>query len=137
MGFRDVLFFLLRASCCTVSKVLLVTVLVCYLHSAGICLKDMSTKLPTVLDLIYWRDVKKSGIVFGSTLVLLLSLALFSFISVFAYSGLALLAVTLNFRLYKYILHKTVQKTEQDEHPFKHVELINVCRIRPVLLAVM
>ena len=31
-----------------------------------------------VLDLIYWRDVKKSGVVFGSMMLMLLSLAMFS-----------------------------------------------------------
>lgn len=48
-----------------------------------------------MIDLIYWRDVKKSGIVFGATLALLVALALFSFISVFAYLGLAVLTVCL------------------------------------------
>jgi hypothetical protein len=71
----------------------------------------------SVLDLIYWKDPKKSGVVFGGTLVLLLCLACFSFISVFAYLGLAVLTVTVNFRVYKYLAN-TVQKHEQ-ANPFK------------------
>jgi len=70
-----------------------------------------------VIDLIYWRDVKKSGIVFGSMLVLLLSLALFSVLSVVAYLSLAGLTVTITFVVYKKVLG-AVQKTS-DGHPFK------------------
>jgi len=72
-----------------------------------------------VVELIYWRDVKKSGIVFGSVLVLLLSLALFSVLSVVAYLSLALLTVTTTFVVYKKILG-AVQK-QGDGHPFKQL----------------
>jgi len=70
-----------------------------------------------VVDLIYWHDVKKTGIVFGSALILLLSLAIFSVLSVIAYLSLAALTVTLSFFLYKKVL-QIVQKTG-DGHPFK------------------
>lgn len=72
---------------------------------------------PRVIDLIYWRDVKKSGIVFGSMLVLLLSLALFSVLSVVAYLSLAVLTVATTFVVYKKVLG-AVQKSS-DGHPFK------------------
>lgn len=72
---------------------------------------------PRVLDLVYWRDPKKTGIVFGSMLVLLLSLALFSVLSVVAYLSLAALTVTVSFRVYKQVL-QAVQKTGEG-HPFK------------------
>lgn len=72
---------------------------------------------PKVLDLIYWRDVKKTGVVFGSMLFILLSLAIFSVLSVVAYLSLAILAVTLSFRVYKNIM-QAVQKSG-DGHPFK------------------
>jgi len=74
---------------------------------------------PKVIDLVYWRDVKKSGIVFGSVLVLLLSLALFSVLSVVAYLSLAVLTVTSTFVVYKKILG-AVQK-QSDSHPFKQL----------------
>lgn len=72
---------------------------------------------PRVLDLIYWRDLKKSGVVFGSVLVLLLSLALFSVLSVVAYLSLVTLTITLSFRLYKNVM-SAVQKTGEG-HPYK------------------
>ena len=70
-----------------------------------------------MIELLYWRDVKKSGIVFGSMLVLLLSLALFSVLSVVAYLSLAALTVTITFVVYKKVLG-AVQKAG-DGHPFK------------------
>jgi len=70
-----------------------------------------------VAELVYWRDPKKSGIVFGTGLVILFSLIYFSIISVVAYSSLAALSATLSFRIYKNIL-QAVQKTNEG-HPFK------------------
>lgn len=77
----------------------------------------MSTAV-SVIDLIYWRDLKKSGLVFGSVLILLLSLALFSVLSVVAYLSLAALTVTITFVVYKKVLG-AVQKTG-DGHPFRY-----------------
>uniref|UniRef100_A0A8I5T2J9 Reticulon n=1 Tax=Pongo abelii TaxID=9601 RepID=A0A8I5T2J9_PONAB len=68
-------------------------------------------------DLIFWRDVKKTGFVFGTTLIMLLSLAAFSVISVVSYLILALLSVTISFRIYKSVI-QAVQKSEEG-HPFK------------------
>jgi len=78
---------------------------------------DPSKLHPTVSELVYWRDPKKSGVVFGSIFVILLALTFLSFISVVAYTSLAVLSATLAFRLYKSTL-QAVQKT-QDGHPFK------------------
>lgn len=72
---------------------------------------------PRVLELIYWRDVKKTGVVFGSMLFILLSLSCFSVLSVLAYLSLAVLTVTLSFRIYKNVL-QAVQKSGEG-HPFK------------------
>ncbi|KAK7493492.1 hypothetical protein BaRGS_00015203 [Batillaria attramentaria] len=82
--------------------------------AAGAWLKNVD---PRVLDLIYWRDVRKTGVVFGSMMLVLLSLAFFSLMSVLAYLSLAVLTVTLSFRVYKNIM-AAVQKTN-DGHPFK------------------
>jgi len=68
-------------------------------------------------ELLYWKDPKKSGAAFGAGLVLLLSLACCSIISVVAYLSLAVLTGTLSFRVYKNIL-QAVQKTDEG-HPFK------------------
>ncbi|XP_071570760.1 uncharacterized protein Rtnl1 isoform X1 [Temnothorax nylanderi] len=74
---------------------------------------------PKVAALIYWRDPKKSGIMFGTVLGVLLSLAYFSLISVLAYMSLLALSGTILFRIYKTVL-QAVQKTS-DGHPFKDI----------------
>lgn len=68
---------------------------------------------------MYWRDPKKSGVVFGGIMVVLLSLAFFSFISVIANLSLIALAAAFGFRVYKTIL-QAIQKTS-DGHPFKEI----------------
>ncbi|XP_070771645.1 reticulon-4a isoform X4 [Enoplosus armatus] len=70
-----------------------------------------------VVDLLYWRDVKTTGVVFGAALLLLLSLMVCSIVSVCSYIGLALLSVTICFRIYKGIL-QAIQKSDEG-HPFK------------------
>ncbi|XP_067336498.1 reticulon-4a isoform X2 [Channa argus] len=70
-----------------------------------------------VVDLLYWRDVKTTGVVFGASLLLLLSLTVCSIVSVSSYIGLALLSVTICFRIYKGIL-QAIQKSDEG-HPFK------------------
>ncbi|XP_043930399.1 reticulon-1 isoform X2 [Protopterus annectens] len=69
------------------------------------------------IDLLYWRDIKQTGICFGSLLLLLFSLTQFSVVSVVAYLALAALSATISFRIYKSVL-QAVQKTD-DGHPFK------------------
>ncbi|XP_066280598.1 reticulon-1-A-like isoform X2 [Branchiostoma lanceolatum] len=76
-----------------------------------------ATTAARVLDLVYWKDPKVTGGVFGGLLVLLLSLTFYSVLSVVAYLILALLTVTISFRVYKNVLN-AVQKST-DGHPFK------------------
>merc|ERR1712137_376667 len=83
-----------------------------------------SSKLISVIELIYWRDSRKSGIVLGSVLAILLSLSIVSVVSVVSYASLSVLAITLSFRLYKNIL-QAVQKTS-DGHPFKEYLEVDV-----------
>nr|XP_046258285.1 reticulon-4a isoform X5 [Scatophagus argus] len=71
----------------------------------------------SLVDLLYWRDVKTTGVVFGASLLLLLSLMACSIVSVCSYIGLALLSVTICFRIYKGIL-QAIQKSDEG-HPFK------------------
>uniref|UniRef100_A0A9R1SHC6 Reticulon n=2 Tax=Cyprinus carpio TaxID=7962 RepID=A0A9R1SHC6_CYPCA len=70
-----------------------------------------------VMELLYWRNLKQSGFVFGSLLLLLFSLTQFSVVSVVAYLALAALSTTISFRVYKSVL-QAVQKTDEG-HPFK------------------
>ncbi|XP_010782617.1 reticulon-3-like, partial [Notothenia coriiceps] len=83
----------------------------------NIRLTPPSDLLSAVKDLIHWRDPKKSGVAFGLSLLMLLSLAAFSVISVASYLLLALLCVTITFRIYKSVV-QAVQKSS-DGHPFK------------------
>ncbi|XP_067273118.1 reticulon-1b isoform X2 [Pseudorasbora parva] len=69
------------------------------------------------MELLYWRNLKQSGLVFGSFLLLLFSLTQFSVVSVVAYLALAALSATISFRIYKSVL-QAVQKTDEG-HPFK------------------
>uniref|UniRef100_A0A8I5TRY3 Reticulon n=1 Tax=Pongo abelii TaxID=9601 RepID=A0A8I5TRY3_PONAB len=70
-----------------------------------------------IVDLLYWRDIKKTGVVFGASLFLLLSLTVFSIVSVTAYIALALLSVTISFRIYKGVI-QAIQKSDEG-HPFR------------------
>ncbi|XP_014259375.1 reticulon-1 isoform X1 [Cimex lectularius] len=72
---------------------------------------------PAVESLVYWRDPKKSGVVFGVTLLTLIALTIYSLISVLAYLCLLTVLGTISFRVYKSIM-QAVQKTS-DGHPFK------------------
>lgn len=67
--------------------------------------------------LVYWRDPVSSGIVFGATLVVLLSFAYMSLISVVAYLAMVVQTGCIVLRLYKTAL-QTVQKTTET-HPFQ------------------
>ncbi|XP_061565446.1 reticulon-3 isoform X2 [Cololabis saira] len=85
-------------------------------HLAEHVLTAILTHL-SVKDLIHWRDPKKTGLMFGLSLLVLLSLAAFSVISVVSYLLLSLLCVTITFRIYKSVV-QAVQKSS-DGHPFK------------------
>uniref|UniRef100_A0A493TEL2 Reticulon n=1 Tax=Anas platyrhynchos platyrhynchos TaxID=8840 RepID=A0A493TEL2_ANAPP len=74
-------------------------------------------KTKYIVDLLYWRDIKKTGVVFGASLFLLLSLTVFSIVSVTAYIALALLSVTISFRIYKGVI-QAIQKSDEG-HPFR------------------
>ncbi|XP_035380233.1 reticulon-1b isoform X1 [Electrophorus electricus] len=69
------------------------------------------------MELLYWRDLKQTGLMFSSILLLLFSLTQFSVVSVIAYLALAALSATISFRVYKSVL-QAVQKTDEG-HPFK------------------
>lgn len=77
------------------------------------------------MELVYWRDPKKSSVAFGLSLVVLVSLATFSVISVVSYLLLAFLCVSITFRVYKSVV-QAVQKSEEG-HPFKELMERDVC----------
>lgn len=57
-----------------------------------------------VVDFLYWRDIKKIGVVFGVSLFLLLFLIVFSIVSVMVYIVLVLFFVIISFRIYKGVI---------------------------------
>jgi len=69
-----------------------------------------------VVDLIYWKDIKKSAVVAASSLLLLIALSIFSVLSVISYISLAVLTVTFSYAVYKRTL-AAVQKSNEG-HPF-------------------
>jgi len=95
----------------------LVIVLSIYTYLAVDILRHAVRKSLATLDLIYWRDPRKSGIVFATTLLLLLAFAYFNVVSVLSYLGLVILAATLGYRVYASVT-ATVNKTEQ-KNPFQ------------------
>ncbi|XP_072437029.1 uncharacterized protein [Chiloscyllium punctatum] len=101
----------------TVWKVPGIENVVIYYTAGNIDGGELQTQECQVMDLIYWRDIKKTGLVFGASLFLLLSMTIFSIVSVIAYLALALLSVTISFRIYRGIL-QAVQKSDEG-HPFK------------------
>ncbi|XP_064174349.1 reticulon-1-A-like isoform X4 [Anguilla rostrata] len=87
-------------------------------ESAAPCLLLQNWNIDSrVVDLLYWRDIKTTGVVFGACLFLLLSLTVCSIVSVCSYVALTLLSVTIAFRIYKGIL-QAIQKSDEG-HPFK------------------
>lgn len=69
-----------------------------------------------VLEIIYWRDPKKSGIALAAILVAIFLVAKLPLISLVAYSALAVLAGTLGFRVFK-LVESQVKKTDAS-NPF-------------------
>ncbi|XP_028272511.1 reticulon-3-B-like [Parambassis ranga] len=69
------------------------------------------------LQLVHWREPKKSAVAFGLSMLILISVATLSVISVVSYLLLACLCVTITFRVYKSVI-QAVQKSDEG-HPFR------------------
>lgn len=76
---------------------------------------------PSVLDLIYWRDVKKTAIVLATSLLILTIFAIFPLLSIIAYTSLLVLTVTFGLRLYGNILCY-IKKSKEPHLLSKYVE---------------
>ncbi|CAF93345.1 unnamed protein product [Tetraodon nigroviridis] len=70
-----------------------------------------------VLQLVHWKEPKKTAAAFGASLLILVSVATLSVISVVSYLLLTCLCVTITFRVYKSVI-QAVQKSD-DGHPFR------------------
>uniref|UniRef100_A0A3Q2R2V8 Reticulon n=1 Tax=Fundulus heteroclitus TaxID=8078 RepID=A0A3Q2R2V8_FUNHE len=82
-------------------------------HSSS-SLKELSQ---AAVQLIHWREPKKSAAAFSVSLVVLVAMATLSVISVMSYLLLACLCVTITFRVYKSVI-QAVQKSNEG-HPFR------------------
>uniref|UniRef100_A0A3B3H991 Reticulon n=1 Tax=Oryzias latipes TaxID=8090 RepID=A0A3B3H991_ORYLA len=71
----------------------------------------------TTFQLINWREPKRSAAAFGLSLLVLISVATLSVISVLSYLVLACLCVTITFRIYKSVI-QAIQKSDEG-HPFR------------------
>uniref|UniRef100_A0A096M101 Reticulon n=1 Tax=Poecilia formosa TaxID=48698 RepID=A0A096M101_POEFO len=80
--------------------------------STIICLTCLS-----VMDLIYWKDTERSGMVLTALVVGLLSLFQLSIISVVSTVSLAVMCFTISVRIYYHFLH--ILSWGDGEHPFK------------------
>eukprot|EP00066_Takifugu_rubripes_P007068 XP_003972313.1 PREDICTED: reticulon-3-like [Takifugu rubripes] len=70
-----------------------------------------------VLQLVHWKEPKKTAAAFSGSLLVLVSVATLSIISVVSYSLLTCLCVTITFRVYKSVI-QAVQKSDEG-HPFR------------------
>ena len=75
--------------------------------------------------IVYWEDPIMSGTVFGSVLVVLLSLASYSLITVGSYTCLALLIGVLGVKLYSYVM-VMLKKAEPGSDPLAKVSAMPV-----------
>ncbi|XP_070684163.1 reticulon-3-B-like [Pempheris klunzingeri] len=71
----------------------------------------------SALQLVHWKEPKKSAAAFGLSLLVLVSVATLSVISVVSYLLLTCLCVTITFRVYKSVI-QAVQKSDEG-HPFR------------------
>lgn len=79
-------------------------------------------EIPTVL---LWEDPIQSGAVFGTVLVVLLSLASYSLITVVSYTCLTLLLVVAGVKLYSYVM-VMMKKAEAGSDPLAKVAALQV-----------
>ena len=83
---------------------------------------SVSMALPSIL---YWEDPLQSGAVFGTVLVVLLSLASYSLITVVSYTCLTLLMVVFSVKAYSYVM-VMMKKAEPGSDPLAKVAAVPV-----------
>ena len=75
--------------------------------------------------IVYWEDPIMSGAIFGSVLVVLLSLSSYSLITVVSYTCLTLLMVVLGVKVYSYVM-VMMKKAEPGSDPLAKVSAMAV-----------
>ncbi|XP_041789284.1 reticulon-3-B-like [Chelmon rostratus] len=85
-----------------------------HISSSSSLLRDLTH---SALQLVHWKEPKKTAAAFGLSLLVLVSVATLSVISVVSYLLLTCLCVTITFRVYKSVI-QAVQKSDEG-HPFR------------------
>lgn len=80
-----------------------------------------------VIDLIYWKDIKKTAIVFGIFLLILLFLAYHTLLSVISFFALSFLTVSALYRIGMTVI-SALQKTDS-RTSYQYVEGGNIMKI--------
>ncbi|XP_044200215.1 reticulon-3-B-like [Thunnus albacares] len=83
-------------------------------NSSSSSFRDLTA---SAVQLVHWKQPKKSAAAFSLSLLVLVSVATLSVISVVSYLLLACLCITITFRVYKSVI-QAVQKSDEG-HPFK------------------
>ncbi|XP_042244783.1 reticulon-3-like [Thunnus maccoyii] len=83
-------------------------------NSSSSSFRDLTV---SAVQLVHWKQPKKSAAAFSLSLLVLVSVATLSVISVVSYLLLACLCITITFRVYKSVI-QAVQKSDEG-HPFK------------------
>jgi hypothetical protein len=115
--FTSLLSFLLRITLKLLWNVALVVSVGITVYTIGDYTWRIIKERKPVLDIIYWRDPKKSGVALALILLALILFAKFSFISLLAYTSLAVLGGTLGFRIFKLVEGRV--KNTDGSNPFK------------------
>ncbi|KAL6471328.1 hypothetical protein MHYP_G00199780 [Metynnis hypsauchen] len=87
------------------------------LAGLGWSLPCRSAEIQDVMDLIYWKDTERTGMVFTGLVVGLLSLFQLSIITVVSTLSLAIMCFTISIRIYCKVLHAL--QLRDSAHPFK------------------
>lgn len=87
------------------------------LHSCFITHPSIFVVPPAVLDLIYWKDMERTGLLFTGLVVGLLCLFQLSIISVVSTLFLLTMCFTISVRIYYHVLH--VLQWGDGLHPFQ------------------
>lgn len=74
-----------------------------------------------VMDLIYWKDTERTGMVLTGLVVGLLSLFQLSIITVLSTVSVAVMCFTISVRIYYKVLH--ILNWGDGEHPFKYEDV--------------
>lgn len=86
-------------------------------NKVSVIVEFVSSPLVPVMDLIYWKDTERTGMVLTGLVVGLLSLFQLSIITVLSTVSVAVMCFTISVRIYYKVLH--ILNWGDGEHPFK------------------